>query len=138
MSSRPEVLFVCVHNAGRSQIAAALLDHYADGRVGVRSAGSAPADEISPAVIEVMSEVGLDVSKEFPKPITDDAVRAADVVITMGCGDACPLYPGKRYLDWPLDDPAGKSVDAVRPIRDEIDHRVRHLLEELVPDTTSP
>ncbi|HEX2737937.1 MAG TPA: arsenate reductase ArsC [Acidimicrobiia bacterium] len=137
MSSRPEVLFVCVHNAGRSQIAAALLDHYADGRVGVRSAGSAPADEISPAVIEVMSEVGLDVSKEFPKPITDDAVRAADVVITMGCGDACPLYPGKRYLDWALEDPAGKSVDAVRPIRDEIDHRVRQLLEELVPDTTS-
>jgi arsenate reductase len=137
MSPRPEVLFVCVHNAGRSQIAAALLDHYADGRVGVRSAGSAPADEISPAVIEVMSEVGLDVSKEFPKPITDDAVRAADVVITMGCGDACPLYPGKRYLDWPLDDPAGKGVDAVRPIRDEIDHRVRQLLEELAPDTTS-
>lgn len=137
MSPRPEVLFVCVHNAGRSQIAAALLDHYADGRVGVRSAGSAPADEISPAVIEVMSEVGLDLSKEFPKPITDDAVRAADVVITMGCGDACPLYPGKRYLDWALEDPAGKSVDAVRPIRDEIDHRVRQLLEELVPDTTS-
>jgi arsenate reductase (thioredoxin) len=137
MSPRPEVLFVCVHNAGRSQIAAALLDHYADGRVGVRSAGSAPADEISPAVVEVMSEVGLDVSREFPKPITDDAVRAADVVITMGCGDACPLYPGKRYLDWPLDDPAGKSIDAVRPIRDEIDHRVRQLLEELVPDTTS-
>jgi arsenate reductase (thioredoxin) len=137
MSSRPEVLFVCVHNAGRSQIAAALLDHYADGRVGVRSAGSAPADEISPAVIEVMSEVGLDVSKEFPKPITDDAVRAADVVITMGCGDACPLYPGKRYLDWPLDDPAGKGVDAVRPIRDEIDHRVRQLLGQLLPDTTS-
>lgn len=137
MSSRPEVLFVCVHNAGRSQIAAALLDHYADGRVGVRSAGSAPADEISPAVIEVMSEVGLDVSKEFPKPITDDAVRAADVVITMGCGDACPLYPGKRYLDWPLDDPAGKGVDAVRPIRDEIDQRVRQLLGQLLPDTTS-
>jgi arsenate reductase len=137
MSSRPEVLFVCVHNAGRSQIAAALLDHYADGRVGVRSAGSAPADEISPAVIEVMSELGLDVSKEFPKPITDDAVRAADVVITMGCGDACPLYPGKRYLDWPLDDPAGKGVDAVRPIRDEIDHRVRQLLGQLLPDTTS-
>ncbi len=137
MSPRLEVLFVCVHNAGRSQIAAALLDHYADGRVGVRSAGSAPTDEISPAVVEVMSEVGLDLSKEFPKPITDDAVRAADVVITMGCGDACPLYPGKRYLDWPLDDPAGKSVDAVRPIRDEIDHRVRQLLDELVPDTTS-
>lgn len=137
MSKRPEVLFVCVHNAGRSQIAAALLDHYAGGRVGVRSAGSTPANEISPAVVEVMAEVGLDVSKEFPKPITDDAVRAADVVITMGCGDACPLYPGKRYLDWALDDPAGKSVDAVRPIRDEIDRRVQQLLDELVSDGAS-
>lgn len=130
----PEVLFVCVHNAGRSQMAAALLDHHARGRVRVRSAGSAPADRVNPAVVEVMAEIGLDLSKEFPKPLSDDAVRAADVVITMGCGDACPFYPGKRYLDWELPDPAGRDVDAVRPIRDEIDARVRALLAELVPD----
>lgn len=129
----PEVLFVCVHNAGRSQMAAALLDHHARGRVHVRSAGSTPADEINPAVIAAMDEMGIDLSKEFPKPLTDEVVRAADVVITMGCGDACPLYPGKRYLDWELDDPAGRSVDDVRAIRDEIDRRVRSLLEELVP-----
>lgn len=128
----PEVLFVCVHNAGRSQIAAALLDHHAQGRVHVRSAGSTPASEINPSVVEAMAESGLDVSQEFPKPLTDEVVRAADVVITMGCGDACPLYPGKRYLDWQLDDPAGKSIDEVRPIRDEIDQRVRHLLAELL------
>ncbi|GAA3853526.1 MULTISPECIES: arsenate reductase ArsC [Amycolatopsis] len=127
----PEVLFVCVHNAGRSQMAAALLDHHAAGRVTVRSAGSAPADTINPAVVEAMREIGLDLSKEFPKPLTTDAVRAADVVITMGCGDACPVFPGKRYLDWQLEDPAGKGVDAVRPIRDEIDRRVRALLTEL-------
>ncbi|MEU0510018.1 MULTISPECIES: arsenate reductase ArsC [unclassified Amycolatopsis] len=127
----PEVLFVCVHNAGRSQMAAALLDHHAAGRVTVRSAGSAPADTINPAVVEAMREIGLDLSKEFPKPLTTDAVRAADVVITMGCGDACPVFPGKRYLDWRLEDPAGKGVDAVRPIRDEIDRRVRALLTEL-------
>src|SRR6476620_5041280 len=107
MSDTPEVLFVCVHNAGRSQMAAALLDHYADGRVRVRSAGSDPGDRINPAVVQVMAEVGLDISKEFPKPLTDDAVRGADAVITMGCGDACPIYPGKRYLDWDLSDPAG-------------------------------
>ncbi|WP_200834262.1 arsenate reductase ArsC [Amycolatopsis alkalitolerans] len=133
MSTTPEVLFVCVHNAGRSQMAAALLDHHAQGRVVVRSAGSAPVDSINPAVVEVMKELGLDLSKEFPKPLTTEAVEAADVVITMGCGDACPVFPGKRYLDWQLDDPAGKSVDQVRPIRDEIDRRVRALLAELVP-----
>jgi protein-tyrosine-phosphatase len=128
----PEVLFVCVHNAGRSQMAAALLHHHAQGRVHVRSAGSAPTSEINPAVVAAMDELGLDLSREFPKPLTDETVRAADVVITMGCGDACPLYPGKRYLDWELDDPAGKGVDAVRPIRDEIDRRVQGLLAELV------
>jgi protein-tyrosine-phosphatase len=128
----PEVLFVCVHNAGRSQLAAGLLHHHAAGAVHVRSAGSAPADEINPAVREAMAEIGLDISREFPKPLTDDVVRAADVVITMGCGDACPVYPGKRYLDWELDDPAGRGIDAVRPIRDEIDRRVRALLAELL------
>jgi protein-tyrosine-phosphatase len=127
-----EVLFVCVHNAGRSQMAAALLDHYADGRVRVRSAGSDPGDRINPAVVQVMAEVGLDISKEFPKPLTDDAVRGADAVVTMGCGDACPFYPGKRYLDWELTDPAGRDVEEVRPIRDEIDRLVRGLLDELL------
>ena len=127
----PEVLFVCVHNAGRSQMAAGLLDHHAAGRVHVRSAGSAPAGEINPAVAEVMAEVGLDLSKKFPKPLTDDVVQAADVVITMGCSDACPVYPGKRYLDWELTDPADLTVEEVRPIRDEIDRRVRALLDEL-------
>jgi arsenate reductase (thioredoxin) len=132
----PEVLFVCVHNAGRSQMAAALLDHHAQGTVHVRSAGSTPADEINPAVREVMGELGLDLSREFPKPLTTDVVEGADVVITMGCGDACPVFPGKRYLDWELTDPAGKGVDDVRPIRDDIDRRVRELLTELVPATT--
>jgi arsenate reductase (thioredoxin) len=127
----PTVLFVCVHNAGRSQMAAALLDHHARGRVHVRSAGSAPAGDINPAVVEVMAEVGLDLAKEFPKPLTDEVVEAADVVITMGCGDACPVYPGKRYLDWELTDPAGLRVEQVRLIRDEIDRRVRALLDEL-------
>lgn len=135
MTDVPEVLFVCVHNAGRSQMAAALLDHRANGKVRVRSAGSEPADRLNPAVVEAMSEVGLDISKEFPKPLTDDAVRAADVVITMGCGDACPFYPGKRYLDWELEDPAGKPLPVVRRIRDEIDERVQRLLVEL--DATS-
>ncbi|EHR63161.1 arsenate reductase ArsC [Saccharomonospora cyanea] len=130
----PEVLFVCVHNAGRSQMAAALLDHHARGRVTVRSAGSSPADTLNPAVVQVMAELGLDLSKEFPKPLTTDAVRAADVVITMGCGDACPVFPGKRYLDWQLDDPAGLPADRVRRIRDEIDRRVRELLTELVSE----
>ncbi|MFI0467438.1 arsenate reductase ArsC [Saccharopolyspora sp. 5N102] len=130
----PEVLFVCVHNAGRSQMAAALLHHHAQGRVTVRSAGSAPADTVNPAVLEVMNELGLDLSQEFPKKLTTDAVEAADVVITMGCGDACPVFPGKRYLDWELTDPAGKSIEDVRPIRDDIDRRVRALLAELVPE----
>ncbi|GAB3569004.1 arsenate reductase ArsC [Amycolatopsis endophytica] len=129
----PEVLFVCVHNAGRSQMAAALLDHHAAGRVTVRSAGSAPAESINPAVVEVIAELGLDLSREFPKPLTTEAVHAADVVVTMGCGDACPVFPGKRYLDWQLDDPAGQDADAVRRIRDEIDRRVRALLAELLP-----
>jgi protein-tyrosine-phosphatase len=127
----PEVLFVCVQNAGRSQIAAALLEHYAQGRVVVRSAGSEPADQINPAVVRALAELGLDISKEYPKPLTDDAVHAADVVITMGCGDACPFYPGKRYEDWELEDPAGKDLETVRRVRDEIDARVRSLLAEL-------
>lgn len=130
---KPEVLFVCVHNAGRSQMAAALLDHHAEGRVHVRSAGSEPADRLNPAVAEAMAEIGLDISKEFPKPLADEIVRDSDVVITMGCGDACAVYPGKKYLDWELDDPAGKPVEEVRPIRDEIDRRVRELLDQLVP-----
>jgi len=129
----PEVLFVCVHNAGRSQMAAALLDHFADGRVYVRSAGSAPADEVNPDVITAMDEIGIDVSKEFPKPMTDEIVRSSDVVITMGCGDACPIYPGKRYEDWELDDPAEADLDGVRRIRDELDARVRALLAEVAP-----
>jgi protein-tyrosine-phosphatase len=127
----PEVLFVCVHNAGRSQMAAALLDHHARGGVVVRSAGSAPAETINPAVVQVMDELGIDLSKEFPKPLTTEAVQASDVVITMGCGDACPIFPGKRYLDWQLEDPAGQDVDTVRRIRDDIDGRVRALLAEL-------
>jgi arsenate reductase (thioredoxin) len=133
MTHVPDVLFVCVHNAGRSQMAAALLDHRANGIVHVRSAGSEPAERLNPAVVEAMRELGLDLSKEFPKPLTDEVVRAADVVITMGCGDACPLYPGKRYLDWELADPAGKSLAVVRRIRDEIDQRVQLVLAELVP-----
>jgi arsenate reductase (thioredoxin) len=125
----PEVLFVCVHNAGRSQMAAALLDHYAHGRVTVRSAGSDPADRVNPRVVTAMEEIGLDVSREFPKPLTADAVEAADVVITMGCGDACPIFPGKRYEDWELTDPIGLPVEDVRPIRDEIARRVRALAD---------
>lgn len=131
VSQVPEVLFVCVHNAGRSQMAAALLEHHAQGMVHVLSAGSEPASALNPAVLEAMSELGLDLSKEFPKPLTDDVVRAADVVITMGCGDACPLYPGKRYLDWELEDPAGQPLPVVRRIRDQIDERVHALLTEL-------
>jgi protein-tyrosine-phosphatase/DNA-binding transcriptional ArsR family regulator len=129
----PEVLFVCVHNAGRSQMAAALLDHHAKGRVHIRSAGSDPADRINPAVAAALDEWGIDISQEFPKPLTDEFVKAADVVITMGCGDACPIYPGKRYEDWELEDPAGKPVEVVRRIRDDIDARVQALLAELVP-----
>jgi protein-tyrosine-phosphatase len=127
----PEVLFVCVHNAGRSQMAAGLLERHAQGRIRVRSAGSTPASEIHPTVVEVMAEVGIDVSREFPRALTTDAVEAADVVVSMGCGDACPVFPGKRYLDWDLPDPSGRPLDEVRAIRDEIDARVRSLLDEL-------
>jgi arsenate reductase len=136
---RPEVLFVCVHNAGRSQMAAALLSHHAGDAVVVRSAGTAPADEINSAVVEAMAEMGIDVlaSGAHPKRLEDAAVEASDVVITMGCGDECPFYPGTRYLDWELDDPAGRGVDAVRPIRDEIDRRVLDLIAELLPTTTT-
>jgi arsenate reductase (thioredoxin) len=129
----PEVLFVCVHNAGRSQMAAGLLDRAAEGRVNVRSAGSTPADEIHAGVREAMAEIGIDLLREFPKPLTEEVVKAADVVVTMGCGDACPIYPGKRYIDWDLPDPAGKPLDVVRAIRDDIDARVHGLLEDLVP-----
>jgi arsenate reductase (thioredoxin) len=129
----PEVLFVCVHNAGRSQMAAALLDHHAKGKVHVRSAGSDPGDRINPAVAAALDEWGIDISQEFPKPLTDEFVRAADAVITMGCGDACPIYPGKRYEDWELDDPAGQPVEVVRRIRDDLDARVQQLLAELMP-----
>jgi arsenate reductase (thioredoxin) len=127
----PEVLFVCVRNAGRSQIAAALLNRRAEGRVHVRSAGSDPGERINPAVVTALAEIGVDVEEEFPKPLTDEVVRAADAVITMGCGDACPIYPGKRYLDWEVADPEGKSLEEVRRIRDEIDARVQALLAEL-------
>jgi arsenate reductase len=130
----PEVLFVCVHNAGRSQMAAALLEHYAKGRVTIRSAGSEPADRINPRVVTVMEEIGLDVSREYPKRLTGEAVQAADVVITMGCGDACPIYPGKRYEDWELDDPADADLGGVRRIRDEITERVRALVGELTAE----
>jgi arsenate reductase len=133
-TATPQVLFVCVHNAGRSQMAAALLDHHAHGRVDVRSAGSAPADTINPAVREVMAEIGIDLAGAQPELLTSDAVEASDVVITMGCGDTCPLFPGKRYLDWQLPDPAGKSIDEVRPIRDEIEIRVQTLIASLSLD----
>jgi len=126
-----EVLFVCVHNAGRSQMAAGLLNHLAQGRITVRSAGSEPAERLNPIVVEAMREIGVDISAELPKPLTGPMVKAADVVITMGCGDACPIYPGKRYEDWELEDPAGKDLDAVRRIRDEIESRVRELISRL-------
>jgi protein-tyrosine-phosphatase len=129
----PEVLFVCVHNAGRSQMAAALLDRHAGGRVHVRSAGSEPAEHINPAVVAALAERDIDISREIPKPLTDANASIADVIVTMGCGDACPVYPGKRYVDWQLDDPAGQPLEVVRRIRDEIDHLVRGLLAELVP-----
>jgi arsenate reductase len=131
VSELPEVLFVCVHNAGRSQMAAALLEHHGKGRVNVRSAGTVPADAVNPAVVEAMAEIGVDLSSERPKLLVDEHVREADVVVTMGCGDACPVYPGKRYLDWELPDPSGKTLEEVRPIRDEIDCLVRKLLSEL-------
>ncbi len=130
------MLFVCVQNAGRSQIAAGLLDELADGGVHVRSAGSAPADQINSNVVAAMAEVGIDIGKEFPKPMTDEVVRAADVVITMGCGDACPIYPGKRYEDWEVDDPAGLDLQGVRRVRDQIEDRVEALLRELTPEET--
>jgi len=133
----PDVLFVCVHNAGRSQMAAGLMAKIAGDGVAVRSAGSDPADEINPAAVEAMREVGVDISTELPKLLHADAVQTADVVITMGCGDACPIYPGKRYEDWDLEDPAGKDLETVRRIRNEIEARVRMLLSELVPDAAT-
>jgi arsenate reductase len=134
---KPEVLFVCVHNAGRSQMAAGLVKLRSQGRIHVRSAGSDPANEVNPAVVEALEELGVDMNEEFPKPLTDEVVRAADVVITMGCGDACPIYPGKKYEDWELDDPAGQGLEAVRRIRDELDGRVQNLIGELLPDGES-
>jgi protein-tyrosine-phosphatase len=130
---RPTVLFVCVHNAGRSQMASGFLEHLAGERIEVLSAGSQPADEVNPVAVQAMSEKGIDISREVPKLLADSAVREADVVITMGCGDACPFYPGKRYEDWELDDPAGQDLERVRPIRDEIEERVRRLVAELLP-----
>jgi arsenate reductase len=132
MPDTPVVLFVCTHNAGRSLAARVLLDHYAKGRLDVRSAGSAPGTDLNPSVVTILQERGLDPSKDFPKPLTDETARIADVIVTMGCGDECPFYAGKRYLDWELDDPAGLSVEAARPIIDEIDQRVRALLAEMV------
>ena len=129
---QPEVLFVCVHNAGRSQMAAGLVKLRSHGRIHVRSAGSDPGETVNPAVVEAMSEIGVDMSEEFPKPLTDEVVRAADVVITMGCGDACPIYPGKRYEDWVLDDPDGQDLATVRRIRDEVGERVQRLIDELL------
>ena len=129
---QPEVLFVCTHNAGRSQMAAGLVKLRSKGRIHVRSAGSTPAGEINPAALEAMQEIGVDMSEEFPKPLTDEVVEAADVVITMGCGDACPIYPGKRYEDWELEDPEGKDLATVRRIRGEIDGRVQRLIDELL------
>ena len=135
MSERPSVLFVCVHNAGRSQMAAAFLTHLSGGRVEVRSAGSAPADQVNPAAVAAMAEVGIDIAAEKPKVLTDQAVVDSDVVVTMGCGDTCPFYPGKRYEDWVLQDPAGQGIEAVRPIRDAIRGRVEALVAELVPSS---
>lgn len=133
MSKTPSVLFVCVHNAGRSQMAAAYLTHLGGDRVEVRSAGSAPADTVNPAVVAAMAEEGIDISAEIPKVLTNDAVKESDVVITMGCGDVCPIYPGKRYEDWVLEDPAGQGVESVRPIRDQIRGRIEDLLAEILP-----
>ena len=134
MSDKPSVLFVCVHNAGRSLMAAAYLQHLSAGGIEVRSAGSAPGDQVNPSAVAAMAEEGIDMSAAVPKVLTDEAVIASDVVITMGCGDACPFYPGKRYEDWVLADPAGKGVDAVRPIRDEIRRRVETLIADLLPN----
>ncbi|MGP3638723.1 arsenate reductase ArsC [Streptomyces sp. 24-1644] len=137
MSEKPSVLFVCVHNAGRSQMAAAWLSHLAGDRVEVRSAGSAPAGQVNPAAVEAMREVGIDITAETPKILTVDAVRASDVCITMGCGDTCPVFPGKRYLDWTLEDPAGQGVESVRPIRDEIKKLVENLIDEIAPEQSA-
>ena len=134
MTDRPTVLFLCIHNSGRSLAAKVLLEHYAEGRVDVRSAGSEPGNRLNPSVVAVLKERGLDPSREFPKPLTDDDALAADVVVTMGCGDTCPFYPGKRYLDWELTDPAGLPVEQVRPIVDDIDRRVRQLLRDLTDE----
>ena len=131
--SKPSVLFVCVHNAGRSQMAAAFLTHLSHGSIEVRSAGSQPASQVNPAAVQAMTEVGIDIAAQQPKILTDQAVRDSDVVITMGCGDTCPFYPGKRYEDWVLDDPAGQGVEAVRPIRDTIRQRVEILIEQMQP-----
>ncbi|MFE3825757.1 arsenate reductase ArsC [Streptomyces sp. NPDC059092] len=138
MSVKPAVLFVCVHNAGRSQMAAAWLTHLAGDRVEVRSAGSDPGDAVNPAAVEAMAEVGIDISAETPKILTAGAVEESDVCVTMGCGDTCPVFPGKRYLDWALDDPAGRGVEAVRPIRDEIRKRVEDLIAEIAPGPGRP
>jgi arsenate reductase len=138
VKEQPEVLFVCVHNAGRSQMAAGLVKLRSQGRIHVRSAGSTPAEQINPAVLEAMAELGVDMSEEFPKPLTDEVVRAADVVVTMGCGDACPIYPGKRYEDWELEDPEGKDLATVRRIRNELDERVQRLVGELMPQRGVP
>jgi arsenate reductase len=132
VTAKPSVLFVCVHNAGRSQMAAGFLTHLAGDRIEVRSAGSTPADRVNPVAVEAMKEVGIDIAAEAPKLLTADAVKASDVCVTMGCGDTCPVFPGKRYLDWELDDPAGKDLGFVRPIRDEIERRVRGLIDELL------
>lgn len=136
-SDKPSVLFVCVHNAGRSQMAAAFLSYLSAGRIEVRSAGSAPADSVNPAAVEAMNELGIDMSAEIPKILTTEAVKGSDVVITMGCGDTCPIFPGKRYEDWKLDDPAGQGVQEVRPIRDEIRARIETLISELLPPPKS-
>jgi arsenate reductase len=136
VTDAPVVLFLCTHNAGRSLAARVLLDHYAQGRVDVRSAGSEPGDSLNPAVVALLRDRGLDPSREFPKPLTDDLARAADVIVTMGCGDACPVLPAQRYLDWDLDDPAGQPVESVRPIVDEIDRRVQALLAEVLESPT--
>jgi arsenate reductase (thioredoxin) len=136
VSEKPSVLFLCIHNAGRSLAARVLLDHYAEGRVDVFSAGSEPASRLNPSVVAVLRERGLDPGMEFPKTLTDDTARAADVIVTMGCGDTCPVYPAKRYLDWDLEDPAGKQIEEVRPIIDEIDRRVHSLLAELTAPMT--
>lgn len=138
MTDRPVVLFLCIHNSGRSAAARVLLEHYAQGRVEVLSAGSEPGDRLNPSVVAILGERGLDASKEFPKPLTDEAARSADVIVTMGCGDSCPVYPGTRYLDWELTDPAGRPIEEVRPIVDEIDRRVRALLAELLPGEDAP